>query len=76
MLFSWKPVRGADYYNLQVYRGVCCSRKLVDSHPRRARALQRLPRGRFTWYVFAHVRRGTSPSSFVLRGPQIFTVIR
>jgi hypothetical protein len=62
-LLRWTPVRGARYYNVQVFRG---KRKVLSAWPRRA-ALQlkqrwryrghryRLREGRYRWYVWPGV---------------------
>ncbi|HEY5141885.1 MAG TPA: fibronectin type III domain-containing protein [Solirubrobacteraceae bacterium] len=56
----WKPVRGADYYNVQIFRG---GRKILSAWPRHARMRvhtswlyrgthRRLAAGHYTWYVW------------------------
>jgi hypothetical protein len=54
----WRPVRGAAYYDVQLYEGTCCRRQIFDRHPRRAsQPTGQLRRGRFyNWYVWANVR--------------------
>jgi hypothetical protein len=70
--FVWRPRRGSSYYNLQVFVGPCCRRRIVNTWPRHPSALGPSSiRGRFyTWYVFAHDRPGRSPKSFDLLGGQ------
>jgi hypothetical protein len=57
----WKTVKGARYYNVQIFRG---ERKILSAWPRRARMRvrgtwlyrgkrQRLVAGRYRWYVWA-----------------------
>lgn len=59
-LLEWEPVKGASYYNVQLYRG---ERKILSTWPRRTtRQLERSWRfdgsrrelipGRYTWYVW------------------------
>jgi hypothetical protein len=58
-LLRWKPVRGASYYNVQLYRGT----KILTLWPARARLrlkrvwrfdgrFYRLTPGRYRWYVW------------------------
>jgi hypothetical protein len=58
-LLRWKPVRGASYYNVQLYRGT----KILTLWPARAslrlkrawrfdRRFYRLTPGRYRWYVW------------------------
>jgi hypothetical protein len=78
----WTPVRGASYYNVQLYRG---NKKVLSSWPDRAN-LQlvtswkfgghhyRLRRGRYRWYVWpgfgrriaAHYGRALGIATFVI----------
>jgi hypothetical protein len=59
-LLRWMPVRGARYYNVQLFRG---ARKVLSAWPARPRyqikkrwthqgTPQRLRRGRYRWYVW------------------------
>jgi hypothetical protein len=59
-LLRWMPVRGARYYNVQLFRG---ARKVLSAWPKRPRyqikshwtqlgTRQRLRRGRYRWYVW------------------------
>jgi hypothetical protein len=58
-LLSWTPVRGATYYNVQLYRG---STKVLSAWPRAARiqlrqtwtysGTRRLVGGSYRWYVW------------------------
>jgi hypothetical protein len=67
-ILSWKPVRGARYYNVQLFRG---SKRIFAAWPRRAGLglpttwkwaghRYRLSKGRYRWYVWA----GVGPRSF------------
>ena len=67
-ILSWKPVRGAKYYNVQLFRG---SKRIFAAWPRRAGLglpttwkwaghRYRLSKGRYRWYVWA----GVGPRSF------------
>jgi len=67
-ILSWKPVRGAKYYNVQLFRG---SKRIYAAWPRRAGLglpttwkwaghRYRLSKGRYRWYVWA----GVGPRSF------------
>jgi hypothetical protein len=76
-LLRWTPVRGADYYNVQLYRG---RTKVLSAWPARAR-LQlkrtwrlrghryRLRAGRYRWYVWP----GFGPPAAARYGPEIGT---
>jgi len=59
-VLAWAPVRGASYYNLQLFRG---THKILSVWPRRPRlrlplawtyggAAQRLAPGRYRWFVW------------------------
>jgi hypothetical protein len=59
-VLAWAPVRGATYYNVQIFRG---SRKVLSAWPTKPRLRlqrrwmyagkqQRLARGRYRWYVW------------------------
>jgi hypothetical protein len=64
-LFRWRPVRGATYYNIQIWRGAA-SRKVIStwvSGP--SYVLRRkLAAGRYTWYVWP----GLGPRSLARYG--------
>ena len=68
-LLSWTPVRGASYYNVQLYR----SGKVLSAWPKHATfqlrgtwkfegRRYRLKPGRYTWYVWPGVRQALSGS--------------
>ena len=82
-LLAWAPVKGASYYNVQIYRG---SRKVLSVWPKQPRL--KLPRtwsfegkptgsrrGDYRWYVWpghgplqaAHYGRLLGGNSFVVR---------
>jgi hypothetical protein len=73
-LLRWTPVRGAQYYNVQLFRG---DRKILSAWPTRARlqlrpswryrGKQRLKPGRYRWYVWP----GRGPRSLDVYGPRI-----
>ena len=82
-LLAWAPVKGASYYNVQIYRG---SRKVLSAWPKQPRLKlprtwsfggrpDRLAPGRYRWYVWpgrgrlqaAHYGRLLGGSSFVVR---------
>jgi hypothetical protein len=59
-MLAWAAVKGASYYNVQIYRG---ARKVLSTWPRHPRLRlqrtwryagkeQRLARGRYRWYVW------------------------
>jgi hypothetical protein len=59
-VLAWAPVKGASYYNVQIYRG---ARKVLSTWPRHPRLRlprtwtyagkdQRLAPGRYRWYVW------------------------
>ena len=72
-LLAWRPVRGARYYNVQLFRG---SRKVLSAWPSRSRLRLRsawrydgrrrsLAAGRYRWYVWP----GLGPRSRARYGP-------
>jgi hypothetical protein len=73
-LLRWTPVRDAQYYNVQLFRG---DRKVLSAWPTRPRLQlrrswryhgdQRLTRGRYRWYVWP----GKGPRSLDVYGPLI-----
>ncbi len=82
-LLAWAPVKGASYYNVQIFRG---SRKVLSAWPKQPRLHlprtwsfegkpDRLAPGRYRWYVWpgrgrlqaAHYGRLLGGSSFVVR---------
>jgi hypothetical protein len=87
LAFRWKGVRGATYYNLQLYRGRCCDRKVLSTWPRRSRfTLHRTWRygggrralvpGRYSWYVWPGFGRREDSRYGRLLGTRQFTVYR
>ena len=83
-LLAWAPVRGASYFNVQLWRA---GRKLLSAWPERARLqldrtwrydgrLRRLEPGVYTWYVWP----GLGPRSRARYGPMLgkstFVVVR
>jgi hypothetical protein len=84
-LLRWTPVRGASYYNVQLFRG----RKLLSTWPvhstlqlgrawRYGERQYRLSPGRYTWYVWpgygplsaAHYGSLIGHRTFIVRSPQ------
>jgi hypothetical protein len=82
-LLAWAPVKGASYYNVQIYRG---SRKVLSIWPKQPKLAlprtwsyngkpDRLAPGRYRWYVWpgrgplraAHYGRLLGGNSFVVR---------
>ena len=82
-LLAWAPVKGASYYNVQIFRG---SHKVLSAWPKRPRLAlprtwkfngkpARLAAGHYRWYVWpgrgalkaAHYGRLLGGSSFVVR---------
>ncbi len=52
--FAWRPVTGATYYNVQVWRSGASARRVVTTWSRLARLTldRRLAPGSYTWFVF------------------------
>jgi HYR domain len=86
LVFRWRAVRRATYYNFQLYRGRCCDRKLLSTWPRRPRLMlprtwrhggaRRLTPGRYTWYVWPGFGRQEDSRYGRLLGTRQFTVYR
>ncbi len=82
-LLAWKKVKGASYYNVQLFRG---SRKILTRWPRSNRLQlrgswrfagkrRRLTAETYTWYVFAVFGNGAGQDGRLL-GKRTFTITR
>ena len=82
-LLAWKRVKGASYYNVQLFRG---SRKILTRWPRSNRLQlrgswrfagkrRRLTAETYTWYVFAVFGKGAGQDGRLL-GKRTFTITR
>ena len=82
-LLAWKKVKGASYYNVQLFRG---SRKILTRWPRSNRLQlrgswrfagkrRRLTAETYTWYVFAVFGKGAGQDGRLL-GKRTFTITR
>ena len=82
-MLSWTPVRGATYYNVQLYRG----HKVLSLWPRQASLQLRrtwrfegrryhLKPGRYRWYVWPGFGRRSTDDYGSLVGPGTFVVVR
>ena len=83
-LLRWMRVKGAGYYNVQLYRGV---RKVLSAWPARPRyqlkrrwsyagKRRRLTRGRYRWYVWPGYGRPERANYGDLLGRRTFRVVR
>jgi hypothetical protein len=82
-LLTWMPVRGARYYNVQLFRG---AHKVLSAWPKRPRyqtkrrwthlgTRQRLRRGRYRWYVWPGFGARPKARYGGLIGGRAFTVM-
>ncbi len=82
-LLRWKPVKGASYYNVQVWKG---ERKLLSAWPRAGRLRlhkswtyngfeRRLSPGTYTWYVWPGYGRQTAASYGKMLGKRTFRIV-
>jgi hypothetical protein len=83
-LLRWTPVRGARYYNLQVFRG---GRKILSVWPSRPRykltsrwsyggKIRRLVPGRYRWRVWPGYGPRSKGDYGKQIGPRTFTLVR
>ena len=81
--FVWKAVRGASYYNFQLYRG---SRKVLSAWPRTNRfklsrswkyggRREALIPGDYRWYVWPGIGRPSATNYGRILGERRFTVV-
>ena len=71
-VLRWRPVRGASFYNVQLYRG---GRKILTRWPSRNRLrLRSLRAGRYRWYVWAAHGTRAAPRYGRVLGRRSFTL--
>ena len=71
-VLRWRAVRGASFYNVQLFRG---GRKILTRWPSRTRLrLPSLPAGRYRWYVWAAHGTRAAPRYGKVLGRRTFTL--
>jgi len=71
-VLRWRAVRGASFYNVQVFRG---GRKILTRWPSRNRLrLRSLPAGSYRWYVWAAHGTRAAPRYGQVLGRRAFTL--
>lgn len=58
LVFRWRTVPRATYYNLQLYRGPCCAHKILSAWPGKTHLLVHAH-----WH-YQHVRRALAPGDY------------
>ncbi len=80
---SFKRRPGVDYYNLQIYRGACCTDKKLSVFPTQPRGTTvtykvRIPLvtgTKYTWFVYAH-QAGRASAAFKYLGGSSFKIVK